>query len=590
MLAGGKRLSPTEAKLRPCVSFRNKEQFINNMRRGAYKNKQEANTMNKPDIKSMTLKEKIAQLIIVRMSDLIMYADSSYTKMRAPKEAAELAEKYQYGAVWLHGNVDVNQINDCWRKNVHFDSKSLKKWYEELRKNVKIPMIAANDAGGTNSDLSTFPGGLAVGAAGSEEMAFELGKCIADEMQLNGIDWLWSPTVDYPNRLSASVNRMFSNNHEDLIRLSIAYMKGYQSAGVAACAKHFPGSDIYESRDSHIVSTSMTYSMDEWWEKNGSIYKAMIDAGVDSIMNVARVFPAADDTKVDGRIVPAGLSYKITTELLKEKMGFKGVVVTDDVNMGGFTSFYSGGRLYAEFIKAGNDMLLGTSVDAVDLIYDEVQKGTVSEERIDDACQRVLDFKEKLGLFESGYRNPDYTMEEAKANTAALAKKLAESSITLIRDIHGRIPFDKNKIKKVAIISYTHADRGFTALSHMKKAFEDYGCEVLLQRRIDSFEDAERIANEYDLIIYTGFLDHHAPKGAPSFYGDEFWSLRHAFVYGKEKSVGISLGYPHIMHNFMDDAHTFVNAYNLSPETQKAFVKGVFGDIPFVGKSPVELD
>ena len=546
--------------------------------------------MNMPDIKKMTLKEKIAQLVIVRMSDLVMDASSSYTKMRDPEEAAALAEKYQYGAVWLHGNVDVNQINDCWKKNVKFTAKELKDWYEKLREKVKIPMIAANDAGGTHSDISAFPGGLAVGAAGSEELAFELGQCIAGEMQLNGTDWLWSPVVDYGNRLSASVNRKFSTNHEDLIRFSIAYMKGYQSMNVAACAKHFPGPDIYENRDSHIVTTTMNYSMEEWWEKNGSIYQAMIEAGVDTIMNVARVFPAADDTKVDGRIVPSGLSYKITTGLLKEQLGFKGVVVTDDVNMGGFTSFYNGGRLYAEFIKAGNDMLLGTSVDAVDLIYDEVQKGTVSEERIDDACQRVLNLKEKLCLFDKGYRNPDYTVEEARAKTAAMAKKISESAVTLVRDLHNQLPLDKNKVKKVAIISYTHAERGFTALSHMKEAFEDYGCEVLLQRRIDSFEDAERIANEYDLIVYTGFLAHHAPKGAPSFYGDEFWSLRHAFVYGKEKSIGVSLGYPHIMYNFMDDAHMFINAYNLSPEMQKAIVKGIFGDIPFVGKSPVELD
>ncbi len=546
--------------------------------------------MKKPNIKDLTLKEKIAQLIIVRMSDLLMYADSSYTKLRDPKEAAELCEKYQYGAVWLHGQLDVNQINEDWHEKIHFTSEELKKWYEEVRKNVKIPMIAANDAGGTNSDLSTFPGGLAVGAAGSEELAFELGQCIAREMQLNGTDWLWTPNVDHVNRHVAGVNRSFSHYTDDMIKYAIAYMKGYQSMNVASCAKHFPGADETETRDSHVVSTCMRYTMDEWWETNGKIYKAMIDAGVDSVMNVARVFPAADDTKVDGRIVPAGLSYKITTGLLKEQLGFKGVVVTDDVNMGGFTSFYSGGRLYAEFLKAGNDMLLGTSADAVDLIYEEVQKGILSEERIDDACQRVLDLKEKLGLFDKGYRNPDYTMEEAKEKTAALAKKLAEASVTLIRDTHGQVPYDKNKIKKVAIICYTHAESAFKRLSAMKEAFEDYGCEVHMQRRIDSFEDAEKIANEYDLIVYAGYINFHAPKGAPSFFGDEFWSLRHAFVYGKEKSVGVSLGYPHIMYNFMDDAFVFANLYSLSPEMQKAFVKGIFGDIKFIGKSPIDLD
>ena len=546
--------------------------------------------MNIPDIKKMTLKEKIAQLLIVRQCDLMMYADSSYTKFRDPKEAAELAEKYQYGAVWLHGNVDVNQINDVWRKNIKFNREELLNWYKNLRKNVKIPMIAVSDAGGTNTDLSSFPRGLAVGASNIEHIAFELGQCTARELQLGGNDWIWTPVVDNNNRKSASVNRQFASEPDDIIKTSIDYMKGYQSVNVCACAKHFPGHDKNETRDSHIVTTGIRMNYDEWWETQGRIFQAMIDAGVDSVMSVATTFKAVDDTTHEGRILPAGLSYKITTELLKEKMGFKGVVVTDDVTMGGFTSFYSGGRLYAEFIKAGNDMLLGTSVDAVDLIYDEVQKGVLSEERIDDACRRVLNMKAKLGLFDKGYREPICTMEEAKAKTADMAKRLAESSVTLIRDINGSIPFDKTKVKKVAIISYTHAEVGFTALRAMKEAFEAYGCEVLLQRRIDSFEDAERIANEYDLIVYTGYINMHAPKGAPSFYGDEFWSLRHAFVYGKEKSVGVSLGYPHIMYQFMDDAHMFINAYNLSPETQKAVVKGIFGDIPFVGKSPVELD
>ena len=131
---------------------------------------------------------------------------------------------------------------------------------------------------------------------------------------------------------------------------------------------------------------------------------------------------------------------------------------------------------------------------------------------------------------------------------------------------------------------------GFTALKSLKEAFEEYGCEVLLRRRLESFEDAEAIAKEYDLIVYSGYINFHAPKGAPSFYGDEFWSLRHAFVYGKEKSIGVSFGYPHILYNFMDDAKMFVNAYSLAPEMQKAFVQGIFGDIEFVGKSPVELD
>ena len=547
--------------------------------------------MKRPNIKDLTLREKIAQLCIVRQSDLFMYEDSAYTKFRTVEEARELVKKNQYGGIWIHGGVDVNQINSFWRENVKFDTKSLMDWYKEVRKDAKIPIIAANDAAGKGActDLGRFTIGLAMGASSYEDASFEVGQSIGRELSLYGIDWVWSPICDLVHRRVSGIVRQYANNADDIIRCATGYMKGLQSMNVSATAKHFPGSDGKELRDSHIVTTNMNISMEDWWKDQGRIFQALIDAGVDAIMNSARTFPAADDTMVDGRYLPAGLSYKILTKLLKEKMGFKGVIITDDVNMGGYTSYYNGGKLYAEFIKAGNDMLLGVGVDAVDLIEEEVKKGTVSVERIDDAVERVLDMKEKRGLFTDGYRNPEYSAEEATKITSEVNRKVAETSVTLVRDRINAVPYDKEKIKKVAIITYAHIPL-VNMLEPMKEEFEKHGAEVLLRTRLENFDEAKRIADEYDLIVYAGFIGFHSPKGAPSFYGDEFWSLRHAFVYGTEKSVGVSLGYPHIMYDFMDDAHVFVNTYNTSPEMQVAFVKGLYGDIPFVGKSPVELD
>ena len=113
--------------------------------------------MQIPDINSMTLREKLGQLLVVRMSDLLMDADSSYTKWRAPEEAAEIMEKNQFGGIWLHGNIDVNQINDVWSQKIDFDPDTLKDWYENVRKNVKIPVIAAADAIGKASANGRSP-------------------------------------------------------------------------------------------------------------------------------------------------------------------------------------------------------------------------------------------------------------------------------------------------------------------------------------------------------------------------------------------------------------------------------------------------
>ncbi len=547
--------------------------------------------MNIPDINKMTLREKIAQVMIIRMSDLVMYADTAYSKFRDPKEAADLAEKNQFGGIWLHGNIDVNQMNDLWNKNISFTSASLKKWYEDIQKNVKIPMISASDIGLVSSDMNNFTGiDLCVGASSNEDIAYELGQCVATEHKLAGVDWIWAPVVDNINSHHSSITRCFSDDADTISSCGVNYIKGYRAANVAACAKHFPGADKNDLRDGHIITTDIAMSVDEWWESQGRVFQAMIDAGVDTIMTSGLAFPALDDTKIKGRYIPASFSHKIVTEYLKDKMGFEGVVVSDGVRMGCYTSVYTGGKLYAELLNAGHDMLLGVGVDAVDLLEAEVKKGTISVERIEDACQRVLKLKAKLGFFSEDCPKPTCTVEEAKAKTAGMATKLAETSITLVRDENKTIPFDKEKTKKVAIICYTHDESAFDNLTVMKEAFEQYGCEVLLRRRLENFGEAEAIANEYDLIVYAGYIAFHAPKGFAGFYGDEFWSLRYAFKNGKEKSIGVSFGYPHIMYNFMNDTQMFVNAYSLTPESQKAFVKGIFGDIPFVGKSPVVLD
>lgn len=547
--------------------------------------------MDIPKIESLTLREKLAQLLIVRQSDLMMYADTAYTSMRDPGEAAELVEKYNYGGIWLHGGVDVNQMNEYYHEHVSFTTDELREWFRIAVKNAKIPVLAANDASGKSmcKDLSSYPSGMTVGAANDDNAAFELANCIAREHAIVGMDWIWTPIADYVNRTGGGITRQYANIPDEIIRCAIGYAKGIQSMNMAATVKHFPGADKNETRDSHVVTTLIRTDKETWLKEQGRIFQEVIDAGVESVMIGAKGFPAVDDTKVNGRYVPAALSYKITTQLLKEEMGFDGVALTDDVTMGGYTSFLQGGKLYAEFIKAGCDMLLGVGVDAVDLLEEEVKCGNLSEERVDDAVRRVFAMKKKLGLFD-GYRKPPCSVAEAKELTEKMARNMEEKAATLICDRMGALPFDKEKVKKVAIICYTHNESIMGSLAVMKQEFEAHGAEVLLRRRLESFEEAKEIADNYDLIVYAAYITFHNPKGSPSFYGDEFWALRYAFVYGLEKSVGVSLGYPHIHYNFMEDANVFVNLYSPHPEAQKVFVKGLFGELPFVGKSPVELD
>ena len=539
----------------------------------------------------MTLREKIAQTCLVRQSDLLMYPDDNYATVRPEGDAVSFMEKYQFGGIWTHGNVDVNQMGTDAYKSFKFTAKSHVEWLKRLEAVSKIPFMCANDPGATVSDLNSITSGLMVGAADDEELCFELGKQLALENKAFGSNWIWAPMVDVVNRFAAGIVRPFSNEHDALIRYAAAYIKGMQSENVAATIKHFPGADPKETRDGHIVSTHLRTSYDDWKKNQGRVFKELIDAGVYAVMATTRAFPAIDDTKVMGTYLPATLSYKIVTELLKEEMGFEGVVITDDVTMGGYTTFFSHEDLYAEFLKAGNDVLLGVSVDAVDLIEKAVLDGRLSEERVNDACRRVLDFKEKLGLFEDDYKRTSENLEAIKHETKKVIRKITDKGITLIRNNNeSLLPLSKEKVKNVTIICYTHVEGIMNRLTVMKEAFEKRGAAVNLRRRLESWRELEEISKSNDLIIYVGYLSFHAPKGAPSFYGDEQWAFRYAFTAGKEKSIGISLGYPYIHYNFMDECPVFVNGYNPTPDTQEAFVSAIYGEIPFLGKSPVDLN
>lgn len=546
--------------------------------------------VKKPDMSKMTLREKIAQTMIVRQSDLLLRADKDYDELRAPHEAEEIVRKNQFGGIWLHGNTDVNGMSAKYNNYFKFTSKTSAEWVNEVEKDVKIPIICANDAGGRGSysDLSTYPAGLIVGAANSEELAFELGRCMGLEHKAAGCNWIWSPNVDMMNRFACNIVRPFSNIRDQQIEMCAAFVKGMQSVGVAACAKHFPGADANETRDSHVVTTCVRTSPEEWKKEQGAVFQAMVDAGVYTIMSGGKMCPKMDDTKVNGKYLPTGLSKRMLIDLLKGEMGFEGVIVTDDVNMGGFTSHYGHDELYARFLEAGNDMLLGVGTDAVDLVEDCVKRGIVTEERIDDACRRVLALKEKLGLFDEEYVRGDYKIEEIAVKTQEVAEKIARKGATLLRNRAGFIPL-KQEIKHVTIFTYTHREGIYQRLNAMKEAFEERGATVSLRRRPESFGEVSKASEESDLIIYVGYIGHFAPKGAPSFYDEEFWALRYAFTAGKEKSIGVSLGYPFIHYYFMDDADTFVNLYTPDERVQRAFVEALYeGD--FQGVAPLNME
>ena len=537
---------------------------------------------NCPQLSQLTLREKIGQTAAMQLS-LFMNRE----------DLPEYLKENPIGNVWHIGDYALTTANLTGVVGgMRHNSEFFRVWMKEFGDILKIPPFVGADPIGEDfaEDVKPLIRTCAAGAANSGELAYELGKIHAKQLKSVGANYLWAPEIDMPSRFNAvHIMRSMSDDPEKLCRLSWAMVKGLQDHGVAGTVKHFPGTDQVEYRDSHFSPSCIHSTLEEWENLQGAAFQTMIDKGVYSVMAGHIGFPAVDDRKLGNAYRPATLSDKIITKLLKEEMGFEGVVITDAIGMAALAAAYPDrADLYVELLNAGNDILLDVKdYDYIDMIEQAVKDGRISESRIDDACRRVLAVKEKIGLFDTP-EDEDSAEEDTllMQEIAAVNRKIAEKALTLECDLYSQLPLDEAKIHNVAIICSAHTDMAFAALEHMKAAFEARGMKVRLQRRLTSEEEIAEIDRENDLIIYAGFLLPHYPMGASSFYDEECETFFYAFTKGAEKSIGVSLGSVYVYYDFYENARMFAHIYSLSRESQEAFVKGIFGEIPFAGEMP----
>ncbi len=548
--------------------------------------------MKKPELKDLTLREKIGQTAVFR-----------HLLLGEITDIADYFTKNPIGATWpLEHPKEIYKVIETKLGNPNLEGKKENfniDYTNTINKYMRIPVLPVMDAAnGVNPNIykghAELPNFISLGATKNPEYAYRYGKYIAEDFKSIGYNWIWSPVAD--NSGAFRDLRHCSSDYENNIKILTAFINGVHDAGVLACAKHFPGPDPYDERNSHFCTASYAQSFKHWEKTQMREFQACIDAGVDSIMVSHFTFKAVDDTRVNGALLPCTLSHKVVTGLIKEKMGFKGVVLTDDADMKALRTMYPPEKLYVEVLRAGIDMVLGPEIlNYVDVIEQAVLSGDLPESRIDDACQRVLDMKEKCGLFEQGEipYPTDEKRNEIIEKINELSKDIAQHSMTLCANHRSFLPLKKENIKKVKIVYIGYCeiennDYCFENLKYAKEEFKRYGAECDIQFGFEK-KDNETL-NQYDLIIYATHIGFHAPAGARAFVLNECHMMRQIMIECTEKSLGVSFGDPDIYFNYFTAAHTFINAYSYTPETMVAFVKGLYGEVEFTDYSPFPLN
>lgn len=517
-------------------------------------------------IAEMSIEEKIGQVFCIHSWE------------KSAEELAETVEKYSIGGLFF-GYKSVEQCRGIM---------------DAAAKVSNIPVIGTadlvNGAGSRISGGTLFPWQMAIGAANSEELAEKVGMATAHEGRNAGIHWTFGPIVDLSRNIANSMMhvRTYGDDPAHVTRLANAFIRGVQKDNrMAASAKHFPGDGVDEW-DTHIRPSLNSYDEEQWFKTFGSVWQSVIDAGVYTVMAGHLALPWSDDAYDYRGPRPATLSKKIQIDLLRNRLGFKGTVISDAIPMAGFVGYESYRKAVPLNIETGSDMVLWADPDRdFPHMIQALETGLLTEERLNTAVGNVLGLKMKLDLFKEDIR-PDVTAKE-KERYELWAEEIGKQSVTVVKDATGTLPIQNLKpgSKILTISCYFENDtRGF--IQELEVVDEELRKRGYIVDHLvnpswrGSLEDTE----QYDAV----FVNLHivARYGTTRLLGgvaDVFWT---GFWHDRENVVFTSFGDPYKLAE-IPFVPNYINCYSNTPASQREAVRVWLGESPGNGQIPTTL-
>ncbi len=463
-----------------------------------------------------------------------------------------------------------------------------------LQRHAKFPLLVAADfERGTSMRVeggSSFPHAMAVAATGRPEDAYTMGKITAIEARAVGVPWIFAPDADVNNNPDNPIinTRSFGEDPERVSEFVAAFVRGVEENGGLATAKHFPGhGDV--SMDSHLDLPTVTGDLAHLDRVELMPFRAAIAAGASTIMTGHLAVPALEPDPD----LPATMSPKISTDLLRTKMGFNGLVVTDALDMGGVTVRYPPGEAAVRSILAGADVLLVPPVldAALEAVRDAVASGRIPIARLDEAVTRVLRAKAKLGLNESKLVDLDAlarNFDRPEFDRAAL--DIADRGVTLLRDDQHILPLDSTKPQRVLLVAVSGDVDPYPAgnLENEIRSRVDSLASVRIDTRFVRADMAKLPPPEtYDVAIAAIFVRVADRKGSIGLPDDQAAVVDRLLHAGKPVIVAC-FGSPYLAERF-PDAKTWIAAFSTVDVAQRAMGRALFGQVAIAGHLPVNI-
>ena len=466
---------------------------------------------------------------------------------------------------------------------------------DRLQSQAPIPLLIGSDfergAAFRIRNTLPLPWNMAVGAPRSEQWAYRQGRVTAEEARALGVNWILAPVVDVNNNPANPVIniRAYGEDPQMVGRLGAAFVAGAQQAGVLATAKHFPGHGDTEV-DSHLSLPVIAAQRRRLEQVEWVPFREAIRSGVMTVMTAHIAVPALES---DPRR-PATLSQGILEQVLRNELGFQGLIVSDSMKMKGLTRGYWSGEAAVQALEAGVDVLLDPPDTRVvfGALLEAVKTGRLSEARVNRSVERVLQAKAWLGL--SRRRQTDSLRLARRIDAPALRQQvqdLADASVTLVKDDPSQLPLDVRGVRSghLVIASARQSPRAAADLEgHLRTRLDSLEVDRLSYESDPSLLNQVRnragnadlcvVALHVPLVTGTGRL------GLPARLAD--WLK--ALVRVKPSSVLISLGDPYLIRQ-LSFFPTYLCTYSHVSTSQRAAVKALFGEIPVAGRLPVSI-
>jgi beta-N-acetylhexosaminidase len=515
---------------------------------------------------SLSPAERIGQLIMVAA-----YHDNNQYK---EKEIRKLIKKYNIGGlIFFRGSP--------------YKQAKLTNYYQSL---AKTPLLIALDAEyGLAMRLDStvkYPMQMMLGAVKNEKLIYDMGAHIAKQLKLIGTHVNFAPVVDVNNNPDNPVINMrsFGEERVNVARKGILYMKGMQENNIIAVAKHFPGHGDTDT-DSHLTLPLIPHSRQRLDSIELFPFKELISSGLDGIMTAHLNVPALDSTPAS----VSSLSQKIVTGLLKKELGFKGLIFTDAMNMGGITRHFSPATANVRAVSAGNDIILMPHEipKTIALIQKEIRKGNISRKDIDDRCKKILAAKYWVGLhnykpvnlknLNKNLNLPEFTL---------LKRKLVESSLTLVINKNELIPFKRLDTLKILSIAI-----GNEKPNVFQNTLELYSkVDKISTDKNPTMSQLDIISDNYNLIIVSV---HNTDIRVSKNYGISSETI--AFIDGLAEKYNVILDLyanPYALNRFrnLKKLSGLIISYEDNEITQSLSAQLIFGSIPAEGSLPVSIN